>query len=345
MQAKQSDSPAGLGANDMGTSGDHRGSREEPSRAIAGTSVRDPTRAERPQNGSRPRLPPFARKGGAALAGISPGGSLTDATTGVCRSGGSAFVLRSTYSDALSRAEALGCAGPFDVVAIGAPILPPGAIHYDARPCEKLLRWAPFDGRCQGRDTATGSGASLRRSGCDTARQWSSAARYVPHSSHFPRVQPRSALVEAFPRAFMALLLSDGFLGDAPKDGWRPVALYQTCLQVGAWRRLEQTLRWPDSELWRALTSLHHREEEVSALVCTLTAICAWVGRYVAVGEPDGGYVFLPPWELWPPWARLGIDENRGSHRLARPVDVWIDGTRYRPKDALPRKPCDAARR
>ena len=70
--------------------------------------------------------------------------------------------------------------------------------------------------------------------------------------------------------------------------------------------------------------------------VCLLTAAAVWAGKYVAIGEPHGGFVFLPPWQLWQPWAGIALHEARSSPRLARQVEVWIDGRAYRASDHVP---------
>ena len=57
----------------------------------------------------------------------------------------------------------------------------------------------------------------------------------------------------------------------------------------------------------------------------------------MAVGAPTGGYFFLPPWNAWAEWARSAVDKSRGDRRLPKPIDVWIQGKRYAPKDELPK--------
>jgi len=73
--------------------------------------------------------------------------------------------------------------------------------------------------------------------------------------------------------------------------------------------------------------------EERAALVCLLTAAAVAVGRYTAVGDEQGGYFFLPPWNLWEEWARQEINRLR---RRVGSVEVWINGERYSASDSLP---------
>jgi hypothetical protein len=47
------------------------------------------------------------------------------------------------------------------------------------------------------------------------------------------------------------------------------------------------------------------------------------LGRYVAVGEPKGGYLFMPPWSEWADWAKREIIRQR---ELRPALEVWVDG-------------------
>jgi hypothetical protein len=154
----------------------------------------------------------------------------------------------------------------------------------------------------------------------------------------YPRVQSGTNLVEAFPRAFVAVMLRDEEFAEDPGAVRSPAWLHDRCLSTGAWDRLRLNLPWHDHGLWTALYSDQHYEEERAALIAVLAAVAVHVGRYVAVGEPQGGYIFLPPWNLWQPWAKAGLDRNRSSLRLPNQVDVdvWINGRRFKPYVSLP---------
>jgi hypothetical protein len=73
--------------------------------------------------------------------------------------------------------------------------------------------------------------------------------------------------------------------------------------------------------------------EERAALVCLATAASVAAGRYTAVGEPIGGYFFLPPWPLWAEWSRREIDKQR---RLDAQISIWIDGVTFSAEKPLP---------
>jgi len=70
--------------------------------------------------------------------------------------------------------------------------------------------------------------------------------------------------------------------------------------------------------------------------VCLLTAVCVFVGEYVAVGEATLGYFFLPPWKLWADWARSALSQNRRDNRVNPSIEVWINGVRYVNSQQLP---------
>jgi hypothetical protein len=103
--------------------------------------------------------------------------------------------------------------------------------------------------------------------------------------------------VEAFPNAFLAVLIPEVELLSAPKlkRGRRFDWLYE---QVATTGRLEsalsQGLDMPD-ELWvRLRTEKDH--ELRAALICLLTAALAAQGTATIVGESTGGWFWLPPW-------------------------------------------------
>lgn len=74
------------------------------------------------------------------------------------------------------------------------------------------------------------------------------------------------------------------------------------------------------------------QRDQRAALVCLFTAAAVAVGRYTAVGDPVGGYFFLPSRLRWSNWARDGVE----NHRRDLEVEIWIDDQRFGPDDELP---------
>jgi hypothetical protein len=272
----------------------------------------------------------------ANIAGIDCGLTLKERTSGICRTGANGFVVGHTYIDKLSRNQLLLPASQFDCLGIDAPILPKNVIDYSPRPVESVFMRGAFQIRCKpGASHVRGTGQALRRSGCDAAMQFT-AETFAQDAFPYPRVQANQSIVEAFPNAFLGVLLDQQVIDKAaPSRGQKTNIFFSLCNTHGAFQQLEQHLGWQDAAFWEAfqVTSNH---EDLAALVCAATAICAHLGKYVAVGDVSGGYFFLPAWCLWKPWAKAALRSARKKSGLRNIVKVWIDGSSYGPNDQLP---------
>jgi hypothetical protein len=274
------------------------------------------------------------------IAGLDVGLTLVDLTSGVCRTGPNGDLVTHTYIDRLSRSEALGAPLNFAAIAIDAPILPVGQLHYRGRACEKVFVWGPFQNRCKcGESHIPGTGQALRRAGADTAHAFAASVCSDELARSFPRIFGTYNIVEAFPNAFLGVSLADSaFSAGVPrteKFDW----LYSRWLEHEGDVKLRNLLYWDREGFWRAVTDNRHHDER-AAIVCTLTALCVLRGEYVAVGDRECGYFFLPPWRTWAPWARDAVDKNRRDRRLPSPVELWVNGTKYGPERALPTIDC-----
>jgi hypothetical protein len=270
------------------------------------------------------------------VAGIDVGLTFVKPTSGVCRTGDSGDVVRHTYIDRVSRTAALGGELIYSVLAIDAPVLPEGKLDYSPRPCEKLFIWGAFQKRCKPGEThVSGTSQALRRSGVETAHALAATVAKEDFDRPFPRVFCGRNIVEAFPNAFLGVSLEESAFGSSTARGQKFDWLFDQWLRQGLPEKLRAILCWTREEFWRSVCGNRHHDER-AALICALTSICVLRGFYVAVGEPVSGYFFLPSWETWASWARATIDRNRTDNRLTRPVDVWIDGTRYGKGDKLP---------
>lgn len=83
----------------------------------------------------------------ADIAGIDAGLTLKERTSGVCRTGGSGFVLNHTYIDKISRASVLAPVRRLDCLGIDAPLLPKNVLHYNSRPVESLFMRGAYQTR------------------------------------------------------------------------------------------------------------------------------------------------------------------------------------------------------
>jgi len=180
-----------------------------------------------------------------------------------------------------------------------------------------------------------GTGQALRRAGCDAAMQFS-AETFAQCTFPYPLVQTNQTIVEAFPNAFLGVLIDEQVIDEAaPSRGQKTDIFFSLCNNHGVFQQLEQYLVWQDAAFWAAFqTTSNH--EDIAALVCAATAICAHLGKYGAVGDVSGGYFFLPPWYLWKPWAMAALDSARKKSGLRNIVRVWMAGSSYGPNDRLP---------
>jgi hypothetical protein len=53
--------------------------------------------------------------------------------------------------------------------------------------------------------------------------------------------------------------------------------------------------------------------EKRAAWICLLTAACAAAGTSEVIGDEVGGWFWLPPSNLWAPWAREAPEKSRLS--------------------------------
>jgi hypothetical protein len=115
--------------------------------------------------------------------------------------------------------------------------------------------------------------------------------------------------VEAFPNAFLGVLMPEGELKAAPKlnRGRRFDWLYDRMVTSGRLKSLvSKSLDLPDAVWHRLRFETDH--ELRAALICLLTAALAAKDTVAIIGEAEGGWFWLPPWSMWQPWARQGLE-------------------------------------
>ena len=140
----------------------------------------------------------------------------------------------------------------------------------------------------------------------------------MPEATVFKhQARPGRAIVEAFPNAFLGVLLDDTdytALGVIER-GRKSDTFYRRVAENGTFETLLETLQWSDGEL---LTTLQDNAAAVgraahdkrAALVCLLTAACALSGQAEFVGDAAGGWICLPPKALWADWAVHAMDTS-----------------------------------
>jgi hypothetical protein len=236
------------------------------------------------------------------LLGIDVGFSRCRRTTGMAWSADGKVGAIKTHSDWERRRNNLPAIPRFAVIAIDGPLLPDGTDERAERSCERFFIRGVFQKRCKPGLSHFGSGFTLRRAARDTAEQFRHLAA-SGSSTGGPHVISDLPIVEAFPNAFIAVLLSDGAfsVGQAikrKKFDW----LYGHALRERAFHRLTRYLQWKCDALLTWLEAECDHEKR-AALICLLTAGCAAAGHAMVIGNEAGGYFWLPPRELWANWA------------------------------------------
>jgi hypothetical protein len=110
-----------------------------------------------------------------------------------------------------------------------------------------------------------------------------------------PRVCAEANIVEAFPNAFLGVVLpEEDFVPPATirprgKFDW----LYDRWRSRGLFRTIVAAARLPEEIAVRCEDETDH--DLRAALVCLLTATFVFIDDYKAVGTETDGYFFLPP--------------------------------------------------
>ena len=130
--------------------------------------------------------------------------------------------------------------------------------------------------------------------GCDVAR-----------AAHAVRIDDR-AVVEAFPGAFLGVMLADPSALAASRAD-RSDVFFRHLVEGGALEGLLAHLL-PGRGLALPLNGVTDHDDR-AALVCALTALCVAAGNYAAVGDVDG-WIVLPPRSFVADWAWADLEAN-----------------------------------
>jgi hypothetical protein len=84
--------------------------------------------------------------------------------------------------------------------------------------------------------------------------------------------------------------------------------LYDRAVSNRVFPRLLDHLGWDCPPMLERPSSERDHEKR-AALICVLTAATAAVGRATPIGDPVGGYLWMPPKELWSDWALAGVEQ------------------------------------
>jgi hypothetical protein len=246
------------------------------------------------------------------LLGVDVGFSKTRKTTGLAWFANSTIETVLTGSSWGERSRSLPRDVQFAIAALDAPIVP--ADNYNAfRGCERAFYGGAFWNRCRPGLSHNGRrGLALRDAGRQAAQEF--AAVLAPVAPRFgPYVMPTKPIIEAFPNAFIGVLLpAEAFvdwskaLGKAKSD-W----LFETAAELGILGKLLSTLDLASARTRKKFEDAKDHDER-AALICLLTAMFAWSRDAVIVGDHLGGWFWLPPKSLWAPWASAALEAALG---------------------------------
>lgn len=246
-----------------------------------------------------------------SLLGIDVGFSRTRPTTGIAWSANGTFGASKTHTDWERRQVHLPPSTTFSVIAIDGPLVPLGSDDSLERLCERLFICGAFQTRCKPGLSHHGYGKDLRRAASETAAQ---VLHLGDQNGAIEKViRTGTPIVEAFPNAFLGVLLPEARFalpaaGKRKKFDW----LYYHAADSGVLVDLFRALDWNNQGLIDAVLAEKDHEKR-AAWICLLTAACAATGTSEVVGDDLGGWFWLPPLDLWAPWAREGLDKNRLS--------------------------------
>jgi|SRR5580704_9595425 hypothetical protein len=242
------------------------------------------------------------------LMGVDVGFAKDRDTTGIaCLDGDKLYLWRARTSWESRKARIPVDFVP-DVIAIDGPLLPQGADGLVRRGCELTFIRKPFWNRCKPALSHYGFGLNFRRAANEACAQFGQFLAGSTPSTHPTLANCCGPIVEAFPNAFLAVLLPDEEFQSAPKlkRGQRFDWLYERAVGSEKVRStLSQAVHLP-KEVWHQLSSQMDHELR-AALVCLLTAAFAAQGNAEKVGDAKGGWFWLPPICLWQDWARDGL--------------------------------------
>jgi hypothetical protein len=242
------------------------------------------------------------------LMGIDVGFSKTRRTTGIACLEGDQLSLERAGTSWESREAKIPKGFQPSIIAIDGPLVPLGSDQTIHRHVDFIFIHAPFHNRCRAGLSHHGTGLELRHASGDATTQIGRLLA-LPASSNQDTICREGPIVEAFPNAFLGVLMPEVESLAAPrlKRGRRFDWLYDQMVMTGRLQLLlSRNLDLPE-EVWNRLRSETNHELR-AALICLLTAALAAKGTATMIGETEGGWFCLPPWSLWEPWAAPAVE-------------------------------------
>ncbi len=265
--------------------------------------------------------------------GIDVGYHQNNQTTGLCLltldQGVLQWECRNTYTDDAVRRndleELIAQGTRISAVGIDGPLAHNLVPVGDYRKAESLLSLGAFQRRCKPGPTNSPTGQCLNAHAIRLANivldLRADGLLEIDEGEQPHRIHDRR-IVEAFPNAFLGVLLRAGHFADAPPRGEKFDYLWDTAVANLLLEYLVQHLA-PQTVHYNPLGSITDHDHR-AAFICALTAMCITRNQYVAVGDHANGQIILPPCHIWPigngcqiSWAKAALRENIGRVRQA----------------------------
>lgn len=252
-----------------------------------------------------------------AVLGIDIGCSPVRRSSAICRLDWTETTLdwtirRFRATDA-ERADAITAIAdrPLLAAALDGPLAPSfGTIGHYRRAEQMLTRgFQPLIGKPGQSSTPVGRALNHHANLCAMAL---AAGGRIGPGGHAHAID-RAAIVEAFPSAFLGMLIEEpAALGARRHD--RSDLFYRHLAQSGVLDALAAHLL-PGRAAARSFASVTNHDDR-AALVCALTALGVAKGDYRAVGDEADGWIILPPPVMIHPWAHTILTRNEadGQH-------------------------------
>ena len=204
--------------------------------------------------------------------------------------------------------EPIITSGRFDAIAVDGPIISPNADKRIKRNVERLFIMGLFQKRCKPGMSHFGQGLRLREEAGLAADKLHA---FAPSSIDIPQIRRNSAIVEAFPNAFLGVCLNNQTYDAMPKlkRGKKFDWLYNEAVKRKIIYHMEGLSKQEQIE-WQERFDRENDHELRAAIVCLLTALLVAKGYYSAIGDEVGGWFFLPPMSAWTNWAKDTLKDN-----------------------------------
>ncbi len=186
------------------------------------------------------------------------------------------------------------------------------------RSADALLSRGRFQSRCKPGRTDETRGQPLHKHATKLANliiELQAKKHFTIGRANHPDSVHEYCILETFPNAFLAVLLSDDYQFSNPNENEKKSDLFwRAAIANGSLLRLVQTLA-PQGQIIESLDSIKGHDHR-AAFICAIAALCVAKNKYVAVGDPEDGQIILPPSSSWgldsdfQPWAKGILREN-----------------------------------